>query len=306
VRRGNTLRKTGKQKYKIAKDIWSKSLPLTAGGFWLLTIGGVLVSKPSIFSKDYQKRMRRRRKRTALLIVAAVIVAAAAFLAGKNFLSNGSQQQSNGTATVEDKKEVDSKTATDKTETDKTATETKEADTPVEEGFEFKLADGTAMKAVYTTTGTVKKFESVSPKEKNVYFNINPTGDKIVVFDSAAQSIMLIDAAGKVQDITNPSYTSSKGTVFKKENVLSQYSGYVWCSSPAFISDTKVAYITQLPYFGATSKYVWTVDLTTSKHSTVSSVKGEKITFGKLEAKGLTMDVDGSVFYITPAGSAVR
>jgi hypothetical protein len=247
--------------------------------------------------------MRRRRTGFALLIVAAVIVAAAAFLAGKNFLSNGNQQQPNGTATVEDKKEVDNTNVTDKTET-----ETKEAETPVEEGFEFKLSDGTAMKAVYTTTGTTKKFESVSPKEKNVYYNINPAGDRIVVFDSAAQSIMLIDGAGKVQDITNPSYTSSKGTVFKKENVLSQYNGYVWCSSPAFISDTKVAYISQLPYFGETSKYVWTVDLSTSNHTAVSinRVKGEKITFGKLEAKGLMINVDEKVFYITPAGSAVE
>lgn len=266
------------------------------------------MSKPSIFSKDYQKRMRRRRKRIALLIAAALIVTAGAFLAGKNFLSNGNQQQANNTAPVEDKKEVDSTTAADKTETDKAATVTKEAETPKEEGFEFKLADGTAMKAVYTTTGTTKKFESVSPKEKNVYYNINPAGDKIVVFDSAAQSIMLIDATGKVQDITNPSYTSSKGTVFKKENVLSQYSGYVWCSSPAFISDTKVAYITQLPYFGETSQYVWIVDLTTGKHTAVSisRVKGEKITFGKLEAKGLMINADEKVFYITATGSAIQ
>ena len=265
------------------------------------------MSKPSIFSKDYQKRMRRRRTGFAILIVAAVIVAAAAFLAGKNFLSNGNQKQPNDTATVEDKKEVDNTNVTDKTEADKPATETKEAETPVEEGVDFKLSDGTAMKAVYTTTGTTKKFESVSPKEKNVYYNINPAGDRIVVFDSAAQSIMLIDATGNVQDITNPSYTSTKGVEYKKENVLSQYSGYVWCNSPAFISDTKIAYVSQLPYFQKTTNYVWIVDVTTSRNTIVNNAySGKKITFGKIEDKGLTMDIDGSVFYITKTGSVVR
>jgi len=259
------------------------------------------VAKPSIFSKDYQKRMRRRRTGFALLIVAALVVAAAAFMAGKNFLSNGNQQPSNNTASVEEEKEADKTTATDKT-----ANETKEAETPKEEGFEFKLADGTSMKAVYTATGTVTKFQYVSPKEKNVYYNINPAGDKIVVFDSGAQSMLIIDSTGKVQDITNPAYTSSSGQVITKESVLGSNKSYMWCSSPAFISDTAVAYISQLPWLNKTTKYVWTVDLTTSKHKQVSSVSGEKITFGKLEAKGLTMNADESVFYITPAGSAVK
>lgn len=262
------------------------------------------MSKPSIFSKDYQKRMRRRRAGFALLIVAVVIVAAAAFMAGKSFLSKNNQG-ANNTASVEDTK--DQTTTTNKTTTDQTTTGQTAAQTPKEEGFDFKLADGTSLKAVYTTDGTAKKFQYVSPKEKNVYYNINPAGDKMLVFDSGAQSIMLIDSTGKVQDITNPTYTSSKGTVIKKENVLSSNSSYMWCSSPAFISDTKAVYVTQLPWMdGRSTKYVWKVDLTTGKHTTINNVHGEKITFGKIESKGLTMNVDDSVFYITAAGSVVQ
>jgi hypothetical protein len=260
------------------------------------------VAKPSIFSKDYQKRMRRRRTGFAVLIVAAVVVAAVAFITGKNYLSKNNQQQANNTSTSENAKDVNSATSTDKN-----TTEVKEAETPKEEGFEFKLADGTSLKAVYTTTGTVKKFQYVSPKEKNVYFSINPTGDKIVVFDSGAQSIMLIDTAGKIQDITNPAYTSSKGVVTEKENLLSSKSSYIWCSSPAFISDTKVAYISQLPWLNKTTKYVWTVDVATGKHTKISDTySGEEITFGKIESKGLAMNIDGSAYYITANGSVVK
>jgi len=262
------------------------------------------VAKPSIFSKDYQKRMRRRRTGFAVLIIAALVVAAVAFITGKNYLSKNNQQQANSKSTAEDKKDTKSTTSTS---TDKTTTETKTTETPKEEGFDFKLADGTSLKAIYTTTATVKEFQYVSPKEKNVYFNINPTGDKMLVFDSGAQSIMLIDSTGKVQDITNPSYKSKNGTVYKKENVLSSNSSYMWCNSPAFISDTKVAYISQLPYFQKTTEYVWIVDVTTGKHTILNSAySGDKITFGELESKGLAMNIDGSAYYITATGSVVE
>lgn len=237
--------------------------------------------------------MRRRRAGFALLIVAAVIVAAAAFMAGKSFLSKNSPG-SNNTASVEDTKD---QTAT----TDKTTTQTTQ-----EEGFDVKLADGTSLKAVYTTTGTTKKFKYAAPKEKNPYYDINPAGDKMLIFDSAAQSILLIDTTGKVQDITYQAYTASDGTVYKKDNVLSSYSGYIWCGTPAFISDTKVAYVSQLPYFQKATQYVWIADVTTNKHTWIKSINGQKISFGKLEAKGFAINVDGSAIYMSPTGSVVK
>jgi hypothetical protein len=256
------------------------------------------VAKPSIFSKDYQRRMRRRRAGFAVLIVAAVIVAAVAFITGKNYLSKNNQQQANNTSST---------TSTDKTTTDKTTTETKTTETPKEEGIEFKLADGTSLMAVYKMKDTVKDFQYVTPKEKNVYFDINPPGDKIVVFDSGAQSMILIDTTGKVQDITSQVYTSSNGTAYKKANVLNSYKGYIWCSSPVFISDTKVAYISQLPYFQKDTEYVWIVDVTTGKNTKINNAySGEKITFGELGSKGLPMNIDGSVYYITATGSVVK
>ena len=266
------------------------------------------MAKPSIFSKDYQKRMRKRRTGFAVLVAAVVMIGAVAFIAGKNYLSKNNQQQANNTSTVQDKKDANSTTSTDKTTTEtKPTTETKATDTPKEEGFDFKLADGTSLKAVYTVTGTVKDFQYVTPKEKNVFFDINPPGDKIVVFDSEAQSMILIDTTGKVKDITSSSYKSSNGTLYKKENVLNAYKGYIWCSSPVFISDNKVAYISQLPYFQKDTEYVWIVDLTTGKNTKINNAySGEKITFGELGSKGLPMNIDGSVYYITTTGSVVK
>jgi hypothetical protein len=246
--------------------------------------------------------MRRRRMGFAVLIVAVVIFAAAAFITGKNYFSKNNQQQASNTSTSTDKTPTETKMPTDKT-----PTETKTADTPKEEGFDFKLADGTSLKAVYTLNGTVKDFQYVSPKEKNVYFDINPPGDKIVVFDSGAQSMILIDSTGKVQDITSPSYKSSSGTVYKKENVLNSYKNYIWCSSPVFISDNKVAYISQLPYMQKTTEYIWIFDVTTGKNTKINNAySGKKITFGGFDNKGMKVDIDGSVYYITTAGSVVK
>ena len=140
-----------------------------------------------------------------------------------------------------------------------------------------------------------------------MYFDINQPGDKIVVFDSGTQSMILIDTTGKVQDITSQNYKSSSGTLYKKENVLKAYKGYIWCSSPVFISDTKVAYISQLPYFQKTKEYVWIVDVTTGKNTKINNAySGEKITFGELVSKGLQINIDGSVYYITINGSVVK
>ncbi len=242
--------------------------------------------------------MRRRRMGFSLLIVAAVIViAAGAFIAGKSLLSKNNPQQASNTKTASNSDSSGQKAGTATTTT-----------TPAETGFDVKLADGTALKAIYTTSGTTKKFSHVSPKEKNVWYDINPAGDKLLIFDKDAQSILLIDDTGKVTDVTNPSYVSTKGVTTTKESALASNKSYIWCTSPAFISDTKIAYISQLPYFGKTTQYVWTVDITTAKHKgvNISAVSGEKITFGKLEAKGLKIDIDGSVWYITSSGSAVQ
>jgi len=237
---------------------------------------------------------------TLLIIAAVIAVAAGAFIAGKSLLSKNSQEPASNTSSANNTKQQTSTTTTEKTATETTQT------TPKEEGFDFKLDDGTALKAVYTASGTTVKFQYVSPKDKNVYFNINPTGDKMAIFDSGAQKILLIDSAGKVEDMTNPKYVSSSGTTITKESVLNSNKSYIWCSSPAFISDTKIAYISQLPWLNKTTKYVWIVDVTTGKHTIINLVHGEKITFGKLEAKGLKIDVDGSSKYITASGSVVQ
>jgi hypothetical protein len=246
--------------------------------------------------------MRRRRMGFSLLIAAAVIVVAAgAFIAGKGLLAKNNPKSPSGTIAANSTKQQTTTTTTEKTTVDTT-----QDTTAKEEGFDLKLDDGTALKAVYTKTGTTLKFQYVSPKEKNVYFNINPAGDKMVIFDSGAQKILLIDDTGKVADVTNPKYVSSSGTVITKESVLNSNKSYIWCSSPAFISDTKIAYISQLPWLNKTTKYVWLVDAATGKHTIINLVHGEKITFGKLEAKGLKVDIDGSTRYITASGSVVQ
>jgi hypothetical protein len=67
----------------------------------------------------------------------------------------------------------------------------------------------------------------------------------------------LFDTNGNKEDITNPEYVSSSGTVISKDNQLSSNPNYIWCSSPKFIDDDNIAYISQLPWLNKSSKYIW-------------------------------------------------
>ena len=247
------------------------------------------MGKPSIFSKDYEKKMRRRKLRFALSFIALVIIVTAGITAFKRQL------------TANTKKPVSQ--TTQKSEKPKTEVQNQSEKPAVkEEGLDFKLDDGTSLKAVYEVNGDSKTFKYLSPKESGTYYNINPSGNKMVVLDKKVQKILLIDINGNITDITNPSYTSSSGAVITKENVIAQNSSYIWCDTPTFVDDSNIAYISQLPWLNRTTKYVWIENPESKQNTYINSISGENIKFEALDTKGLGMTIDGSVLYLTPNG----
>lgn len=261
-----------------------------------MSLGGIKVGKPSIFSKDYQKKMRRRKIRIALSVIVVIVIAAAGVAAFKGQLTwNTKKPIKEVTQKNENKTE-------DKTE-DKT--ENKGDQQPVavkEEGIELKLSDGTVLKAMYQEEGSKKVFKYLAPKERDIYYNINPSGNKMVVYDKEVQNIILVDTNGTITDITNQSYTSTSGAVITKKDVLSRNSSYIWCDSPKFVDDLKVVYISQLPWLNKTTKYLWMVDVETKQNTYVQSISGESIKFGDLEGKGLKVILENNILYLMANG----
>ncbi len=247
------------------------------------------MGKPSIFSRDYQKKMRMRKIKIAISAAVLIIIVIVGVLALKGKFNWSIKKPASVT--------------TQKTEAPKVQNQVQQPPaTAKEEGYDIKLSNGNTLKAVYETSGSGKAFKYLSPKDSGVFYNINPSGSKMVVFDKDKQNIILIDITGSTSDLTNPSYTSSSGTVVNKQEVLESNSSYIWCDSPMFLDDNNIAYITQLPWLSKSTKFIWMVNTESKTHTYVRGISGESVKFEGLEARGLKVNTDDSILYIAPNG----
>ncbi|EET84117.1 conserved hypothetical protein [Clostridium carboxidivorans P7] len=150
----------------------------------------------------------------------------------------------------------------------------------------------------------IKFLKGYRPTESNVVYSISPSGKNMIVYDDKVQGIILMDINGNKQDISNMQYTASDGTVITKNAQLSAQPNYVWCSSPRFIDENNVAYISQLPWLGKTTKYVWIETIANKNQMLVQNVpESEDIKFDKLTDKGLTVISGGKTLFLTSDGN---
>jgi hypothetical protein len=280
------------------------------------------MARPSIFSKEYE-RHKRRRKRAMAFVVILILASAGIFLASgsiKNMLLSKMDAYKNTKLFSVFKKEKKDETAPSSVIEGKSTPEvesTTEAPAKVEEdkGYDIALSDGTKVKAVYSTGDAGNKFKYILPLDSTVSFNINPSGSAMVIMDAAAQNMLVVDINGNVQDITNTKYiskNSGKTTVFKKEEVLEKYKevNYVWCTSPKFIDDENIAYLSQLPYMSSKkkTKYLWAVNIKEKdKHEYKKALNGESLKLGSASEKGIELILDnGAVEFIKLVGGDIK
>lgn len=253
--------------------------------------------KPSIFSKDYEKQMRKRRIRIFLVSVfcLAFIILISIYLTGmfKTALNDVGKEKKD---LASQKQQTSKKSSTASVKNNSVNDEDESLQYTVE------LSDGKSVNLVYENKDNNKIFKDVIPKDANVAYSISPSGKNALIFDSKIQSILLFDTNGNKEDITNPEYVSSSGTVISKDNQLSSNPNYIWCSSPKFIDDDNIAYISQLPWLNKSSKYIWIENIQNKSHIMVQSIEGQNIEFGDITDKGLTVNVDSNTIYLKSTG----
>lgn len=256
------------------------------------------MSKPSIFSKDYQKKMKIRRKKIAVLVLVILVLALTFSLYSKTSFSG-----------IISKINLGKNVKHLKINEIKPQTKTNEIATSKQESYEVVLSSGSKIKAVYDINGNVKKFKCIEPVSSETIYSINISGNKMIVFDSNKQSILLIDINGKISDITRKDYVSTDGTFsITKDIKLQQEPQYIWCSSPIFIDEESIVYISQLPWFGRTEKYVWMYNITkstylTMKDSNGNDLSGNNIKFNEMSSQGLSITVDNKNYILSSSGS---
>ncbi|WP_186431296.1 hypothetical protein [Clostridium sp. BSD9I1] len=271
------------------------------------------MGKPSIFSSNYKRRMRRRRILIALITVCVISAVTATWLLTKNgfkkkitdiktdFLTKENERSKQINDESKNKDNLNKKQSEAKTPVQKTPEQKKE------EGYELTLANGTKIKVVYEGQREEKKFKHIVPLESKTQYDISPNGKAVVVFDDKIQRIKYMDISGKVTDITRNQYVSTSGNVvINHDEWLQSKPDYIWCTSPKFIDDNNIAYISQLPWLNKSTKYIWITNIQGSNHVYVQTVNGESIKFNNIDPKGLSTAIDGNIFYLKSTGEVVK
>lgn len=266
------------------------------------------MGKPSIFSKDYEKKMRKRRRIMIITSIFIVLILLIGAMSLRFTISKVDMQEIKNSLQAwidsdKDSIEENEEVSIENNENEEIIETPKEPEVKTKD---LKINDKVILKAEYEEVNGENKFKNVQDLPEDYQYDINNKKNMIIVLDNN-QNIKLFNIDGNEVNITKESYTAPNGEVFNKEIVLKTYEGYLWHKDIKFISDTKVAYISNIPYFGYDlNKYIWIIDLNTNNHITLWNSKAKNITFGNLEEKGLKINIDGNEKFLNSDGNLIN
>jgi len=269
------------------------------------------LGKPSIFSKEYEKRMKRRRRN--VMIISLTIVLVISILITKvvcnpidytNIKKNIQAWIDSDTNNISEQTE---KTINQEETIDKEPVK-EELQKPLEESIDITLVSGSIAKAIYINDNNGGKvFETLNTTDKGVSFNISPSGKQMIVTDTNFV-ITLYNVDGTTKVVSKDQYISSSGGIFTKEATMKTTPQYLWNANPKFISEEKIIFVSNRPYFGnkVLKQYLWMTDIKTNADTVFWESAGASIDIGEKEEKGTKITVDGNVNYIDLNGNYAR
>jgi len=270
------------------------------------------LGKPSIFSKEYEKRMRKRRRNTIIISLGILVVISGIIVKViynpidyTNIKKNIQAWIDSDTTNVEEKTKVENKEITNE---EKKEPIKEEPVKPVEQSIDVALMSGNIAKAIYTSDSNGGKvFKTLETSEKNISFNISPSGKQILVTDNNAL-ITLYNVEGTAKVLSKEQYISSSGGVFTKADTIKGNPQYLWNVNSKFINEEKIMFVTNRPYFGGSNlkQYLWMTDIQSGEDKVLWELAGTNIEIGEKEEKGVKVNVDGRVYYIDVNGNSVQ
>lgn len=253
--------------------------------------------KPSIFSRDYEKRMKKRKKVFTALYISIFFILGFTVAAVSSKTLDFSGIRNNIQAWVDSGKPVE--------ETE--VPETPEVVTPVPEvpkitTVDLKVTDNKTIVFEYVESNGKVTFKEPKTVPEGIYYTVSPSKETVFTIDEN-QNAKLFNVKGEATNIGKDSYTAPNGEVFNKDNVLKTYKDYYWIKEAKFINDKKIAYISNIPYFGTgLNKYAAVIDIDTKAHTTLFQTKGKDVKLLDIKEKGLEVQVDGNLKYINNDG----
>lgn len=216
------------------------------------------MSKPSIFSRDYEQRMKRRKLNIILFLLLLLCIV---FFGGRYLLK---KNNINIFPDFSNKKQEQAKKAEDKATPAKPEETKKEpAPLPSVHEYTYTLNDKTNIKIEYTVNGENKEFKGFKNENlDSIEYDISPNKKNVVFVDKTNQTLIFGDTEGKFTDITKVNLTfSNKKKLTRK--ILDTNKDFIWNAKPKFTSDGNIVYLSNLP----NSKPDTSLSLWTSKPS---------------------------------------
>jgi len=129
-----------------------------------------------------------------------------------------------------------------------------------------------------------------------------------MIVTDANSVISLYNVDGTTKIISKDQYISSNGGVFTKEATMQTQPEYMWNSNPKFISEEKVIFTSNRPYFGtiALKQYLWMTDIKTDVDKVFWELAGTSIEIGEKEDKGVKVTIDGKTYYMNVDGNYIQ
>lgn len=266
------------------------------------------MSKPSIFSKEYERKMKRRKRNTIAILLLIIVVVSAVALKFTYAPIDFSSIRSNMQAWIDsDTSGIPKETVqnTEESIPEKPVEEVKEEPKEPEEQFmDISLVSGSSAKAVYIENESgQKEFKELQGADSGVTYDISPAKTQMLICDTNAQ-ITLYNIDGSSKIISKDQYVSKSGGVFTKEATLASQPAYLWNANPKFLNEESIVFVTNRPYFGtaAVKQYVWISNFNNQSDMVLWQIQGSKAEIGNKEEKGVAVNVDGANYYIGPDG----
>ena len=262
------------------------------------------MAKPSIFSRDYERKMKRRKRNITIVAILAIIIFVALFIKFEVANADFSNLRSSIQAWVDSgKPEEEPKEDTNKEEEVPEPVEEK----PKELSYDFTTPNGSIIKAKYQESNGVKNFQGIEVPA-GVTYSLSPSMTKVVIIDQN-QNVILGNIDGTTKDLSKYTYTDKRGNVYNKDEILAKYPENIWCNSIKFIDDNTLIYFSNLPYVGAgvQDKYFWMMNTETMQEQMLTGLIGTNVSIGNLDSvNGIEVSVNGYNYYIKADGSCVQ
>jgi len=273
------------------------------------------LGKPSIFSREYEKKMKKRR-RTVLIISFTIVLVISVLIIRvvcnpidySNIKSNIQAWIDSDTTNISEQTEKTKEEITNKEKTIAEESVKEEIKEPLEETIDITLVSGSVAKAIYIDDNNGGKvFKSLNTTDIGVSFDISPSGKQMIVTDTnSVITLYNVDRTTKI--ISKDQYISSSGGVFKKDDTMQATPQYLWNVNPKFISEEKIIFVSNRPYFGnkVLKKYLWMTDIKTDADKVFWELSGASIDIGAKEEKGIKVTIDGKIYYMDINGDCVQ